>query len=252
MRLTPDPQTSKQSSPGPIFVGCSGWAYATWKPDFYPAKVSAKKFLEYYATQLNSVEVNYTFRSLPSPTTIASWLAATGPDFRFSFKAPQRITHISRLRNCGEALAAFAGSIQPMIEAKRFGAALVQLPPNFKADHERLASFLDEAASTHLRMAFEFRHESWFTNETYSTLEKHNAALCVAESDELATPDVRTADFVCYRLRKTDYSADQIHAECNRLRQSAQAGEVFAYFKHEDEPTGALRAAAVMKELHGV
>jgi len=238
-----------QSSPGGIYVGCSGWAYATWKLGFYPATVPAKKFLEYYATQLNSVEVNYTFRSLPSATTIDSWLAATGPDFRFSFKAPQRITHISRLSNCGAALATFAGSIQPVIETKRFGVVLFQLPPNFKADSERLASFLEEAASIHLRLAFEFRHESWFADEIYSVLRKHNAALCVAESDELITPDVRTADFACYRLRKSDYSESQIHAVCERLRESAQSGDVFAYFKHEDEPTGALRAAAVMKRL---
>lgn len=231
-------------------MGCSGWAYATWKPDFYPATVSSKKFLDYYATQLNSVEVNYTFRSLPSATTIASWLAATKPDFRFSFKAPQRITHISRLKNCGATLAAFAGSIQPVVEAKRFGTVLFQLSPNFKADADRLASFLEEAASTQLRMAFEFRHESWFADEIYSVLQKHNAALCVAESDELQTPDVRTADFACYRFRKSEYSTEQINAMCDHLRTCAQSGDVFAYFKHEDEPTGALRAVAVVKELH--
>jgi len=251
MRLTPASQISQQPTPGSIFLGCSGWAYATWKPDFYPAKAPAKKFLEYYATQLNSVEVNYTFRSLPSATTTASWLAATRPDFRFSFKAPQRITHISRLRNCGDALAAFARSIQPVIEAKCFGVALFQLPPNFKADAERLASFLEEAASSNLRMAFEFRHESWFTDEVYAVLNKYNAALCIAESDELTTPDVRTADFACLRLRKSNYSAEEMSAVCERLRQAARSGDVFAYFKHEDEPTGALRAVAVMKELYG-
>lgn len=244
-------QTNQQSSPSGIFVGCSGWAYPTWKPEFYPSKVPAKKFLEYYATQLNSVEVNYTFRSLPSAATVASWLAVTGPEFRFSFKTPQRITHISRLKNCGAALAAFGESIQPVIEAGRFGAALFQLPPNFKADHECLASFLHEAASTKLRMAFEFRHESWFTDEIYSVLHKYNAALCVAESDDLTTPDVRTSEFVCYRLRKSDYSERELKAVCDRLRESARAGDVFAYFKHEDEPTGALRAAAVTKELRG-
>lgn len=195
--------------------------------------------------------MNYTFRSLPSASTIASWLAATGPEFRFSFKAPQRITHISRLKNCGEALTAFATSIQPVIEANRFGAVLFQLPPNFKADIQRLASFLEQAASIQLKMAFEFRHESWFADETYAVLKKYNAALCVAESDELRTPDVRTANFACYRLRKSDYSAEELNAECERLRVSVRSGDVFAYFKHEDEPTGALRAAAVMKELYG-
>ncbi len=248
--MNPSLQSSKQqSAPGDIFVGCSGWAYATWKPGFYPAGVSSKKFLEYYATQLNSVEVNYTFRSLPSATTSASWLAATESDFRFSFKAPQRITHISRLKNCSASLAAFAESIHPFVAAQRFGAVLFQLPPNFKADSERLASFLDEASFTDLRIAFEFRHESWFSDEIYSVLRKYNAALCVAESDELSTPDETTADFACYRFRKSNYSMQQLSVAIDHLRQRAQSGDVFAYFKHEEEPTGALHAAAVLKGL---
>jgi len=249
--LTPASQTSQHSSPGGIFVGCSGWAYPTWKPDFYPPKVPAKKFLEYYATQLNSVEVNYTFRSLPTSAIVDSWLAATGADFRFSCKAPQRITHILRLKDCSAALTAFANSIRSVIEANRFGVVLVQLPPNFKADLQRLTSFLGDAAAANLRIAFEFRHESWFTDEIYSVLKKHDAALCVAESDDLTTPDVQTAGFTCYRFRKSDYTEQQIKAVCDRLRKSAQTGDAFAYFKHEDEPTGALRAVAVMKGLHG-
>jgi uncharacterized protein YecE (DUF72 family) len=247
--LTLTSQSNRHPGTRNIYVGCSGWAYTSWKPDFYPAKVSSKKFLEYYATRLNSVEVNYTFRSLPSATTVASWLAATGPDFRFSFKAPQKITHISRLRNCAKVLAEFTQSIQPIVDAERFGVLLFQLPPNFKADHERFSFFLAEAASTNLRMAFEFRHESWFTEDVYSMLRQHNAALCVAESDDLVTPDIETATFGCYRFRKGDYSTQQIDAVLERLRQRAELGDVFAYFKHEEEPTGALRAAAVLEGL---
>ncbi len=89
-----------RSSSSTLWIGCSGWAYPTWKPEFYPPKTPAKKMLEYYATQLNSVEVNYTFRQLPSAATVDGWLAQTGADFRFSFKAPQRITHIKRLKDC--------------------------------------------------------------------------------------------------------------------------------------------------------
>ena len=149
-------------------MGCSGWAYPTWKPDFYPAKTPAKKMLEYYATQLNSVEVNYTFRQLPSASTIEGWLAQTGPEFRFSFKAPQRITHIKRLKEAGEALSAFYTALLPVIRAGRMGVVLYQLPPNFKADLERLSGFLKEAAPEDaggIRIAFEFRHASWFTDE---------------------------------------------------------------------------------------
>jgi len=146
MRLTPASQIKQQSSPGGIFVGCSGWAYPTWKPGFYPATVPAKKFLEYYASQLNSVEVNYTFRSLPSATTIASWLAATGPDFRFTFKAPQRITHISRLKNCGAALAAFAESMEPVTSATPLSVAKSAAQGILRAAAFDLASIAENLA----------------------------------------------------------------------------------------------------------
>ena len=161
---------------GEIYAGCSGWAYPTWKPDFYPSSVPAKKLLEYYATRLNSVEVNYTFRSLPTPSTVAAWLNATGMDFRFSFKAPQRITHILRLKSCQDALNQFARALAPVAEANRLGVILFQLPPNMKADIERLNLFLDEAKKLDFRLAFEFRHESWFCAEVYSLLRSHSAA----------------------------------------------------------------------------
>jgi len=234
---------------GRVYVGCSGWAYPSWKPDFYPAKLSSKKLLEHYATQLNSVEVNYTFRSLPSRAMVENWLAQTGEDFRFSFKAPQRITHIRRLRECGPELMAFAEAIEPFAKEGRLGLALFQLPPNFRVDVERLAGFLAKARGLGLCLAFEFRHESWFDAAIYQLLEQYGAALCVAESDELTTPDVATALFACYRLRKSEYSAAELKAIRERLVARAQTGDVFAYFKHEEQPTGALRAVAVLSAL---
>jgi uncharacterized protein YecE (DUF72 family) len=235
--------------PGKIYLGSSGWAYTSWKPDFYPQKLPTKKFLEFYATRLNSVEVNYTFRALPSAAMAQSWLAATGPDFRFSFKAPQRITHILRLNNSMDALTAFLRSLQPFIDAKRIGIVLFQLPPNFKADNQRLDGFLEKATASHLRLAFEFRHESWFTDETYAILRKHNTALCVAESDEMATPDVVIAPFTFYRLRRSDYSAEELQQIRRLLAQRAENGDVFAYFKHEEDPSGAIHAAKLLEEL---
>jgi len=234
---------------GDIFIGCSGWAYQSWKPEFYPPSIPAKKILEYYATRLTSVEVNYTFRSLPSEASVQSWLAATGDNFRFSFKAPQRITHILRLKNCGETLDKFANSIASVGEASRLGVILFQLPPNMKADHERLAAFLDDAQQIGFRISFEFRHESWFAESTYALLRKHSAALCIAESDELSTPGEITAPFTTYRLRKSDYSATDLAAIRETLKAQATHGDVFAYFKHEDEPTGALRAVDVLESL---
>jgi uncharacterized protein YecE (DUF72 family) len=242
-------KTPQSAASGPVYVGCSGWAYPTWKPGFYPAGLPSKRFLEHYATRLNSVEVNYTFRSLPTSKTVAAWLAQTGPDFRFSFKAPQRITHIRRLKACVAELQAFAEALSPVAEAKRMGLVLFQLPPNMKADVERLAEFLDEAINLRLRMAFEFRHESWLEEATYQVLRQHQAALCVAESDELETPNVETAPFACYRLRKSRYSQGRLRTIAKDFLQKAQRGDVFAYFKHEDEPTGALRAEAVLRAV---
>lgn len=248
------PKQSPDERPGQVFIGTSGWAYASWKPGFYPKELSPKKFLEYYATQLNSVEVNYTFRALPTESMLANWLAASGlvsggTGFRFSFKAPQRITHMLRLRECAEAVAELAQALKPVEAAGRIGLVLFQLPPNFKADVPRLDDFLAGARDSGLSMAFEFRHESWFRDEAYAVLRRHGAALCVAESDELETPDVQTAPFSCYRFRKSEYSAAQLDALAKTLRRRSQEGEVFAYFKHEDEPTGALRAVEMLRRL---
>jgi len=118
------------SAPAHLFAGTSGWAYPSWKPDFYPAGLPAKRFLSYYASQLNSVEVNYTFRQLPSASTLENWLASTPSGFRFSFKAPQRITHLKRLRDCSEIVAQFVHTLEPVRQAGKLGLLLFQLPPN--------------------------------------------------------------------------------------------------------------------------
>ncbi len=252
---TSSPENSPEavsSSSGIIYAGCSGWAYPSWKPQFYPPKTPSKQLLRFYATRLNSVEVNYTFRRLPSRATVDGWLAQVDDKFRFSFKAPQRITHIKRLKECAEPLALFYAALTPVIAARRMGLVLFQLPPNFQADTVRLETFLADAApveSGKLRLAFEFRHSSWFTEEIYNVLRRHNAALCVAESDELETPEIATASFSCYRLRKSEYSESALREIEGRLERSAARGDVFAYFKHEDTPAGALEAEALLKKF---
>jgi len=236
-------------APHNLFIGTSGWAYPTWKPGFYPADVHARTFLQFYATRLNSVEVNYTFRTLPSSAQLQSWLDATPAGFRFSFKAPQRITHFQRLRESSATVTEFIATLQPVLQAGKLGPILFQLPPNFAADDARLDAFLKIPAlkRTKLRLAFEFRHPSWFSDGTYSILRRHNGALCVAESDDLATPEIGTADFRCYRLRCSGgYSAKQIKDFATRFTALAEQGELFAYIKHEDEPTGALNALALL------
>ena len=120
------------------------------------------------------------------------------------------------------------------------------------ADEGRLAQFLVDAKPCRLRIAFEFRHESWFDAAIYRILERHEAALCVAESDDLETPDVATAPFACYRRRRSEYSEAQLAAITGGIVSRARHGDVFAYFKHEEEPTGALWAASVLAQVRGV
>ncbi len=235
--------------PHTVYAGTSGWAYASWKPGFYPAKTSAARMLAYYASQLNSVEVNFTFRQLPTEKQLTTWLDASTAGFRFSFKAPQVITHLKRLRECGDALGAFKASLLPAERAGKLGVVLFQLPPNFRADVERLKTFLEEVVRLKLRSAFEFRHESWFDDATYAALEQANTALCIAESDELETPQRRTADFLCYRLRRSIYSKADLHELARRFAKDAEQGDVYAYFMHEDAPDGPLRARAVLEAV---
>jgi len=244
-------------APSQLFAGTSGWAYATWKPGFYPAGVSSKRFLEYYATQLNSVEVNFTFRKLPSESMLAGWLAAAAPGFRFSFKAPQRITHFNRLRDCEGLVASFVASVQPARQDGRLGLLLFQLPPNFKASSHRLAEFLAIPALNGLsapRIAFEFRDTSWFSEEIYALLREHNAALCVAETDNLQTPAVQCArTHASFRMRRAGgYSAEEIRRFAENVMPLTAERDVYIYFKHEDDPTGALNAVQFLSECSRV
>ncbi len=233
-----------------LFAGTSGWAYPSWKPDFYPQKLAQAKFLGHYATQLNAVEVNFTFRQLVKESTLAKWLADTPEHFRFTVKAHQVITHIKRLKDTEDFVPRFLGTIQPLASAGKLGPVLFQLPPNLKVDLEVLRAFL-ATLPKRLQTAFEFRHDSWLTDETYSVLREHNAALCVAESEDRTTPEVTTADFNYYRFRKPNYPPDERQAMVERIQQHLVAGrDVFAYFKHEETPEGAMYARELLGQFH--
>ena len=230
-----------------LYVGTSGWAYPTWKPAFYPEKLAQKKFLNYYATQLNAVEVNYTFRQLVKETTVQNWIADTPDSFRFTIKAHQVLTHIKRLNEAEEFLKRFLGTLESLERAGRLGPLLFQLPPNFKADHALLAEFL-KCLPRGVRAAFEFRHESWFSDATWDALRGRNIALCVAETEERNTPDVVTADYAYYRYRKPNYTGEERKAMMARMREHLAAGrDAFAYFKHEETPEGALYAVDLLR-----
>jgi uncharacterized protein YecE (DUF72 family) len=229
-----------------LYAGTSGFAYPSWKPDFYPQKLAAKNFLKHYAERLNSVEINYTFRQLPKASTLENWVSATSEGFLFACKAHQRITHIERLKESGF-IDAFFRAIDPLRATRRLGPVLFQLPPNFKADPPLLAAFLEKLPAD-LRYAFEFRNKTWLTDEVSGLLEKHGVALCLAESETFEVPEVITAKFVYVRLRKDDYSAEERAETASRVqRLRADGRDVFVYFKHEDTPAGAVYAEELLK-----
>lgn len=229
-----------------LYVGTSGWSYASWKPAFFPEKLPSKRFLEYYATQLNAVELNATFRRMPTASAIDGWVNATPPDFRFAAKSHQSITHFKRLKDAEEPLRFFLRSLEPMRQSGKLGPVLFQVPPNLKADTALLESFIQLLPQAY-RFAFEFRHESWFSEEVYDILKKKNVALCWAESEKITVPKVPTADFLYYRFREPEYSKPDLKQLASELQTGSKQRDVYAFFKHEEQPESALNAVTVAR-----
>lgn len=229
-----------------LFAGTSGFAYASWKPDFYPQKLASKNFLQHYAGRLNAVEINYTFRALPKLTTLENWVAAVPENFVFACKANQRITHIDRLRE-SEFTGVFFKALEPLRSSRRLGPVLFQLAPFFKPDIPLLTAFLEKLPQD-IRTTFEFRNSGWLCDEVYRLLEKHRVALCLAESEKLEVPHVITSDFVYARLRKEDYSLEERQEITTRTKaQLADGRDTYVFFKHEETPAGALYAEELLK-----
>jgi uncharacterized protein YecE (DUF72 family) len=216
-----------------VHVGTSGYNYEAWRGSFYPEDLSAKKMLSYYAEQFDTVEINYSFYRKPTPKILQGWAAQVPDRFRFALKAWQRITHQKRLRETDELVASFAEVAREL--GPRLAPVLYQLPPNLKADVPLLRGFLGQLPRD-IRAAFEFRHDSWFSDATYAALRDAGAALCIAESEDLATPPERTADWGYFRLRRLDYDEPALRKWAEQVRQ--YSSDVFVYFKHEDEARG--------------
>lgn len=216
-----------------IYAGCSGYSFKEWVGEFYPPKTPAKEFLAYYATQLNSVEINMTFRRFPRAEVMETWAARTPETFRLSFKMHQSITHRYRLKDVSRAVSDFVSYLAPL--GPRIGVVLFQLPPNFKLDLERLDAFLRELPGGH-RYAMEFRHDSWNDAAVVDRLKEAGVALCAAELDIDATEIVRTAPFIYVRLRKPPpYTEQEIETVQALLRQaSSEAEDIYVYAKHDD------------------
>jgi uncharacterized protein YecE (DUF72 family) len=225
-----------------VLIGTSGFSYPAWRGSFYPEKLPEAKMLAHYATRMAAVEINNTFYRMPTPETLARWAAETPDTFRFALKSPRRITHDRRLNDVTSAVERLDQAARAL--GDKLGPILFQLPPNMKKDVVRLDDFLT-ALPPGLRAAMEFRHTSWFEDDVYACLRARGAALCIAESEELATPPVATAAWGYLRLRRQDYDRATLDAWGERIRgQSWETAYVF--FKHEDEAKGPDFAATFM------
>lgn len=230
-----------------IWIGTSGFQYPEWKGTFYPSDLSAKKMLGYYSERFNSTESNYTFRRMPTESVLANWTAQTPGNFRFSLKAPQQITHIKQLRDCESVVQHFADVAQAL--GPKLGAVLFQLPPSLKADVPLLREFLD-VLPPRLKTAFEFRHKSWFVDDVFSAMKQAGAALCIADSEKLHTPNVLTAKHTYFRLRDEGYTERDIVLWADAVLQHEKScDDIYVYFKHEESGMGPRFAATLQKLL---
>jgi len=235
-------------------VGTSGYAYKEWKGSFYPAKLPAKDMLRFYGEQFHTVEINNTFYRMPNADVLTKWTETVPADFVFILKAPQRITHMMRLKEAADSLNYFFTTAKAL--GTRRGPTLFQLPPNFKRNDERLTQFLAWVPPDE-RVAFEFRHVTWYDDEVYALLRKHNVAMCISDVDddeeiregsELQTPWVATADFGYARLRRQDYSPEKLR-EVAAWVNGQKFKDAFVFLKHEDGGKGPRFARDLIKML---
>jgi uncharacterized protein YecE (DUF72 family) len=232
-----------------IRVGTSGWSYKEWKGVFYPADLPADDMLRFYATRLQTVEINNSFYRIPKEKVLLDWAAQVPPEFRFVLKASRRITHINRLADEDDSLGYFMRTVNVLGE--RLGPTLFQCPPSLRMDLARLTDFLARVPRT-WRTAMEFRHASWFTDSVYAALREHNIALVAVDEDESEGPGaplIATAGWGYLRLRRTEYDDQALGAWLERIR-AQPWNEAHAFLKHdEDKPTGpdaAMRLRAMV------
>ena len=227
-----------------LFVGTSGYSHAEWKGNFYPERFSQKKMLGYYAEHFSTVEVNYTFRQLPSRKIVENWAEQVPASFRFVLKGSQSITHFKRLQSAEKETDAFLEMASLL--GKRQGPILLQLPPNFKKDVSRLDAFLKQVDGR-AKLAFEFRNATWLDEEVYSCLRTHGAALCVTDRDELPeTGVVHTTNWGYLRLWDDKYTDARLRKWLDGVN-AQKWREVYVIFMHEDEGVSPKVAARFMK-----
>ncbi len=231
-----------------IWVGTSGYNYPEWRGSFYPEKMPTAKMLPYYAERLKTVEINYTFYHSPTIKILGGWSAQTPADFKFTLKAPKRITHDARLRDCADSLRYFAETALSL--GPKLGVLLFQLPPYYRKDLAALDAFLTTFPA-YVRAAFEFRHLSWLEEEVFARLKAKNLALCIADSEKLSTPIEITASYGYFRLRDEGYTPQDIERWVRIIREkAAHCSDVFVYFKHEEAGKGPQFARLLLDGLN--
>ena len=231
-----------------VLVGTSGYDYDEWKGAFYPAEVKKAARLPYYASRFGTVEINASFYRKPTAKALAGWSEKVPDGFTFAFKAWQRITHHARLRDCAELVSVFTSELRAM--GPKLGPVLYGLPPNFKKDVPLLREFLN-GLPRDLKAAFEFRNPAWLADDVYAALADFGAALCIADTDELSTPFVKTAPFGYLRLRKAEYGEAELVTYADRIRKEGFTEDVAVYFKPEDEAKGPAFAERLVAVLGG-
>jgi uncharacterized protein YecE (DUF72 family) len=241
----------------PVHVGCSGWVYPHWRELFYPKGVPQRSWLSYYAEHFDTVEINNTFYRLPKPSAAQGWVEQSPPGFIFAVKVSRYMTHIKRLTMVENGLKRFNEPLEPLTRSGRLGPLLWQFPANFHRDLERLSQAL--AVLPPGRHAFEFRHESWFSEDVYGLLREHGAALVIGDESSrwVKTPHIRTADWTYIRLhhgsrgRQGNYSPTEIETWARRIAQWRRETEIYAYFNNDWEGY-AIRNARQLKERLGI
>jgi uncharacterized protein YecE (DUF72 family) len=242
-----------------FFIGTSGWNYKHWDGLFYPADLAKRRWLDFYSQHFNTAEVNYSFYRLPSPSTYEKWLTQVPEDFLFSLKCSRLITHAKRLNTLGDLWQNFLRNA--VVLGDQLGPILCQFPDNFQADAARLNDFLSSARSAvehnlHLRLATEFRHESWFTPAVYRVLEKHNVALVIASSSVYPHKKRITADFAYCRyhgpgaLFGSRYSEKQIETEARMIEKFLEDRlDAYAYFNNDGHAYAVKNALQLQRLL---
>jgi uncharacterized protein YecE (DUF72 family) len=216
-----------------LFVGTSGWAYAEWKPDFYPQEVPRSKFLSHYATRLTACEINATFYRLQKGSTVVQWAQATPESFRFAAKSHRRITHARSIAPDPEQrgfVDAFVESLGPF--GPRLGAVLLQFPPYRSRDDQSLRALI-QALPPGMRFACEFRHPSWDAPEVGETIAELGGTVCISDTQGGPPETLPDGPLGYVRLRTDRYSPEARTAWMDLLTKEATERDVYAFAKHE-------------------